>query len=270
MGYPRGLKITEHPPEGGWDGYEGPVVVFVHGSLDRGDSFLRTVRRLPGWGAVTYDRRGYQGSRDLPPTDLGGHVEDLLGVVGGAPGDPSRVSAVGHSVGGDVVVGAAIAAPRAFASIGAFEPPMPWLGIHLRPAPATPPDVSAPRRWPPLGDDPGVEAERFFRRMVGDAIWDRLPESTRLDRRADGPALVADLRSIRGPAPFDVTALTVPTLFGRSGPGGEAHHRETASWLVAQVPGAELMEIEAARHGAHLSHPGAFARFVERAVALGA
>ena len=39
-------------------------------------------------------------------------------------------SAVGHSLGGDVVIGAALAAPRAFDAIGAFEPPMPWLGFR--------------------------------------------------------------------------------------------------------------------------------------------
>jgi pimeloyl-ACP methyl ester carboxylesterase len=106
--------------------------------------------------------------------------------------------------------------------------------------------------------------------MVGDSAWERLPETARQDRRDDGPALVADLTSIRGAAPFDVTALTVPVLFGRSGPGGDEHHRLTVAWLANHVPGAAMMDIEGAGHGAHLSHPDAFARFVRRAVEMGA
>ena len=190
MVYPDGLDVVEHPPPGGWDAQLGPTVVLVHGSLDRGASFARTVRRLEGWGVVTYDRRGYQGSghRGAPP-DLAGHVDDLLGVVAALPGAGRPVTAVGHSLGGDVVVGAALARPGSFASIGAYEPPMPWLGLPR-------PD-GRPRR-PYVPGDPGDEAEAFFRRMVGDAAWERLPEPARAQRRAEGPALVADLVAILG------------------------------------------------------------------------
>jgi pimeloyl-ACP methyl ester carboxylesterase len=106
--------------------------------------------------------------------------------------------------------------------------------------------------------------------MVGDAAWDRLPESARQERRADGPALVADLLAMRGDAPFDVTALAVPAVFGRGGTASAAHHRDTVAWLASHVPGAELFEIEGAAHGAHLTHPDRFADLVRAAVALGA
>ena len=98
--------------------------------------------------------------------------------------------------------------------------------------------------WPGLADDPGEEAERFFSRMVGEGAWARLNERGRAERRADGPALVADLRNMRveGP-PFDVTALEVPSLFGRGGPASSAHHRRTVEWLGANVPGAVVYDI---------------------------
>jgi pimeloyl-ACP methyl ester carboxylesterase len=38
--------------------------------------------------------------------------------------------------------------------------------------------------------------------------------------------------------------------------------------LAAQVPRGELIVIEGASHGAHLSHPGEFAELVRRAAAL--
>jgi pimeloyl-ACP methyl ester carboxylesterase len=255
--------------------------VFVHGSLDRGDSFRRVMRRLPGFTAVAYDRRGYQGSRGGGVVGLGGHIEDLLAVMeeartgagpssvgrGGGRGRP--VAAIGHSLGGDVVIGAALAEPALFDAIAAFEPPMPWLGFRrdqetAAMAGAEPGAMAEPgavaRPWPAIAEDPGVEVERFFSRMVGASAWSHLTEAGRESRRADGPALVADLRSFRSEVPpFDVTKLEVPAVFGMGGPKSRPHHRRTVEWLGANVPTGVVYEIEGAQHGAHLSHPDHFA-----------
>jgi pimeloyl-ACP methyl ester carboxylesterase len=266
MTYPPALHLTARPASAPG----AATVIFVHGSLDRGDSFRLAMRRLPEFATLAYDRRGYQGSRNGGVVGLGGHVEDLLAVAetvraaagggrdggdvggGGMGDDGGPVVAIGHSLGGDVVIGAALASPGAFDAIGAFEPPMPWLGFRRQGGTGTP--------WPGLADDPGEEAERFFKRMVSEGAWERLTERRRDERRADGPALVADLRGMRveGP-PFDVTALAVPSVFGRGGPSSGPHHRRTVEWLAANVPDATLYEIANAQHGAHLSHPDHFA-----------
>jgi pimeloyl-ACP methyl ester carboxylesterase len=255
MTSPAALHVTERPaPTSG-----AAVVVFVHGSLDRGDSFQRAVRRLPEFATVTYDRRGYQRSRDGGVVDLGGHVDDLLAITATARAhaDGGPVVAIGHSLGGDVVLGAALASPGAFDSVGIFEPPMPWLGFRRQGA----------RPWPPMGDDPAEEAERFFGRMVGEDAWARLSDDARASRRADGPALVADLRSMRQEIPpFDVMALTPPAVFGRGGQRSADHHRQTVEWLGANVPDAVVFEIPNAQHGAHLSHPDHFATMVRLVV----
>ncbi len=261
MSYPAALHVTARPVPAPGAG----TVVFVHGSLDRGDSFRRVMRRLPELATLAYDRRGYQGSRGGGVVDLGGHIEDLLLI-----GDEARavadgpVVAVGHSLGGDVVMGAALAEPRVFDAIGAYEPPLPWLGFRRdRPG-------ETRRSWPAMADDPGEEAERFFSRMMSPGAWSRLTEAGRAERRADGPALVADLRSLRveGP-PFDVVALGPPSVFGMGGPTTQPHHRASVQWLGAHVPDAVVYEIAGAQHGAHLSHPDHFAALtrlvVERA-----
>ena len=121
-----------------------------------------------------------------------------------------------------------------------------------------------------MSDDPGEEAERFFSRMISPEAWARLTDEGRASRLADGPALVADLRSFRlEGAPFDVNALSVPSVFGRGGATTAEHHRRSVDWLAANVPGATLFVIEGAQHGAHLSHPDHFAAMtrlvVERA-----
>ena len=163
--------------------------------------------------------------------------------------------AVGHSFGGDVVVGAGLASPRAFDAIGAFEPPMPWLGFRR--------EQSAGGRaqgWPAMSEDPAVEVEHFFSRMVSPDAWARMTDQGRADRVADGPALMGDLRSFRSLEPvFDVTALAVPAVFGRGGEGSSPHHRRSVEWLGENVPGAAVFRIEGAQHGAHLSHPDHFA-----------
>lgn len=247
MSYPAALHFTPRPaPTPGV-----ATVVFVHGSLDRGDSFRLAMRRLSELATIAYDRRGYQGSRDGGVVGLGGHVDDLLSIADAARAERGGpVVAVGHSLGGNVVIGAALASPRAFEAIGAYEPPMPWLGFRRQEG----------RPWPAVADDPAEEAERFFGRMVGEGSWSRLTEKGRAERRADGPALVADLRSMRGEAPpFDVTALDVPVVFGMGGPKTAPHHRRSVEWLGATVPGAVVYEIAGAQHGAHLSHPDHFA-----------
>ena len=250
------LAVSEHLP-GAVDA-NAPLVVLVHGSLDRGGSFARVVRRLGDIHTVTYDRRGYHRSRHVVPVHetLDGHIDDLLSVIDGRP-----AVVVGHSYGGDIALGAALHqdGPAPILAVAAFEPPMPWLGSW-----ATRPGAARPAQAP---EAPDMAAERFFRRMVGDAAWDRLPEQTKEARRGDGPALAAELSAIRvTDPPFDVTELTVPAVFGR---GSESlpHHRTSADWLVAHVPGAELVEIEGAAHGAHLTHPDAFAQFVRSALA---
>jgi pimeloyl-ACP methyl ester carboxylesterase len=248
---PEGLHVVEH---GGDASGLTPTVVLVHGSLDRGASFARTVRRLPDLHVVTYDRRGYHHSRAMPvATDLDRHVADLVALVGDGP-----AVVVGHSYGGDVALGAALASPGAIGAVGAYEPPLPWCEWW-------------PRRSASsiVNEDPARFAEGFFRRVVGDAGWERLTDGARAERQADGPALVAELGDLRRrQAPFDLAALRAPLILGRGGTS-VWHHRRAIDALVELVPEAEVIEIPGSAHGAPLSHPDAFALFVRRVVERG-
>jgi pimeloyl-ACP methyl ester carboxylesterase len=245
---PDGLHVIDH--RGDTQG-SNPTVVLVHGSLDRGASFARTVRRLNDLHVVTYDRRGYHHSRALPlARSLDDHIADLVAVVGDGP-----AVVVGHSYGGDVALGAAIEAPHVIGAVGAYEPPLPWCDWWPRRTASSIAD-----------EDPATFAEGFFRRVVGDAGWDRLTDQARADRQADGPALVAELSDIRRHgAPFDLAQLRVPLVLGRGG-ASIPHHRRAIDALSELVPEAEVIEIPGSAHGAPLSHPDAFAAFVRRVV----
>jgi pimeloyl-ACP methyl ester carboxylesterase len=259
VSFPDGLFVVDRPAASGYldegPATDGPVVVLVHGTLDRANSFRRTMRRLEDVRVVAYDRRGYQDSRGPgPAVGIETHIEDLLGVLHEIGG---RSVVVGHSLGGVVVIGAAIAEPELFASVGAFEPPMRWIPVER------PPERQA---WMTNFDDPDAAVESFFRGRVGDEAWDRLEPAARADRLADGPALVAELASISAEPLFDVTDLTVPSVFGGGGESDD-FHKENLVWLTEHVPGALRVEIPGAGHGAHLTHPDAFAAFVRTAMA---
>jgi pimeloyl-ACP methyl ester carboxylesterase len=203
---------------------------------------------------LRYDRRGYGRSIDAgPPAGLDDHVEDLLGLVGDGP-----AVLVGHSYGALIALVAAARGPERIGAVAAFEPPQPWLPWW----PTTSPGGVA------VQGDPADAAEAFLRRMVGDARWEALPERTRAQRRAEGRALVADLRSVReGGRPLDPAALRLPVLVGR-GSGSPDHLRRSAEVMAATIPGAELHEFDGVDHGVHLVAPDRLARWARRAVDL--
>lgn len=244
MHRPPGMHVADHHSHVGT-----PTVLLVHGSLARGTTFARAVRRLPDLHVVTYDRRGYGRSRAMRPIGtLPDHVADLLVLAGDGP-----AVVVGHSYGGDVALGAALAAPGVVVGVGAYEPPLSWMEWW-------------PTRRARGEEDPARFAEGFFRRMVGDGAWERANPQVRAELEADGPALMAELSALRsGQAPFDVAELAVPAVFGR-GEQSRWHHRRAVDELLGAVHGAQLVDIAGAGHGAQLTHPAAFAEFVRRAV----
>ena len=231
-----------HPEEAG-----APIVVIVHGAMDRGASFGRVARQLADVNVIRYDRRGYGRSAAMGPGTLDDHVADLLGVIDGRP-----VTVFGHSLGAVIALVAAERHPELVRSVLAYEAPATWE-----------PWWPQPRSAPP--DDPADEAEAFMRRAIGDHYWSRLPSRTRADRRAEGVALRADLTSIEGPAPFDAALITVPVL-AAAGSETTWWHKRATQELAAEAPYGEHTVVAGADHGVHLHQPAAAAHLVRRAI----
>lgn len=240
------LHAVEH--DGG-----GPLVVLVHGSMDRSTSFGRVTKLLGDLHTIAYDRHGYARSLAHPPhTTVDQHTEDLLALI-----DGRRCVVIGHSYGGVVALQAAVRRPDVIAAVGAFEAPMPW----------------APW-WPAMSaggaamaaDTPEDAAEAFMRNVVGDRIWTRLPRATREARRAEGETLLAEMASIRGAPPFDPATVAVPVVAGH-GTASARRHQTSAAELARAVPDGELVAIDGAGHGAHMSHPQEFADYIRRVTA---
>lgn len=234
----------------------GPRVVLVHGAMDRSASFVKAARRLPDITVIRYDRRGYGRSAGSGAVaSMQDQAADLLAVVGQEP-----VVLIGHSIGGVIALAAATKEPSVVRAVGAFEAPMPW------------------ESWWPRGSAGGnavrdaaaegaeAAAEAFMRRMIGSDRWDRLPAATRAARRAEGPALLADLYSARvGVRPYDLDRLVgIPVLAGH-GTESDAHHQNAARRL-AELAGTDPFVIGGSGHGAHYSHPSEFAAFIQLVV----
>ena len=162
-------------------------VVLVHGAMDRGASFSRVVGYLHDYVVTTYDRRGYAHSMDAPVAEtLDGHIDDLIDILEGrsVDGDRPQPRRRHHARGRDPAartrhVSRRVRVAHAVARLVAV--------------------VDAPdrERSPIDADDPGKSAESFMRFLVGDMAWEMLPMKTQQQRRAEGPALLADLRALR-------------------------------------------------------------------------
>lgn len=225
--------------------------------MDRAASFSKVVRRLAADGleVITFDRAGYASRVDepVPARRVQADAGDLVDRLGGRP-----TVVAGHSYGGHVALASSLRRPDLVRGVVLYETPLAW-------APWWPPDTSGGRAVEVVrgGGTPADAAETFMRSIVGDRVWDRLPPATKEARRAEGLALLADMHDIRDAAPYDPGAVTTPVVIGCGSESKGQHRLGTGEWQRL-LPHAEVVVVEGAGHGAHLSHPDAFADLVRR------
>jgi pimeloyl-ACP methyl ester carboxylesterase len=243
--------VTEVSTGGIWSAEAGdvdaPLLALVHGSMDRSAGLLKLSRRLDGRCRVLrYDRRGY--GRSAPhdgPFGMEGQVADLVEVLAGRP-----AVVFGHSYGGNVALALADRHPDLVRAVGVYETPLPWVEWW--------PDSTAGSRATDEGIAADDAAERFMRRMIGDARWERLPSGTRAARRAEGPAMIGELVDIDEHVPWDPARIAVPTVSMR-GSDGQPHHRRSSDHLHEVLTDCPVVTIVGARHFGPNTHPDAVA-----------
>jgi pimeloyl-ACP methyl ester carboxylesterase len=224
------------------------TVICVHGGLDRGGSFVRLARRLSDFDVVAYDRRGYQGSRELSPLGLSHHVDDLVAIANYEARN-APVIAFGHSFGGLVTLGAAVRASTPIDLVVDYESPVPSLVPVLTAEPSNDPSFE-------------TDVESFFKRMVSPAAWDRLGEAERTSRRLDGPALVGDLSALHTDLPFDIHQLATPLVYIRGDQHGVAYYEELSARLSALSSNVTIITLIDSPHAAHLRNADRLAAII--------
>ena len=253
-----GLAVTRRPASAPQP--RVPTVVLVHGAMDRAASFGRVMRRLAGLDVVAYDRRGYAGSLDAGVADgIAEHAADLGRVIDWV--DTDEVVVIGHSLGGTVAAALAVAGESRLVALGMFESPFPVLDDSFE-------AVGGGAVQLGREQGPAAGAEHFYRLMVGEHTWSRLRERDRAARRAEGPALLAELADLRRrERALDPADIVQPVLVGRGGLSSQ-RMRTGARLLAERLPAGTLEELARADHGAHLARPDDFARYVGDVVAL--
>lgn len=226
--------------------------------MDRAASFAKVQRRLNDAEVVAFDRAGYASRVDEAPPHprVRGDAGDLLARLADRP-----AVVVGHSYGGHVALAAAIERPDLIRAVAIYETPLAWMDWW-------PPDTSGGQAVGVVrdGGSPADAAETFMRSIVGDRVWERLPPSTKAARRAEGPALLADMHDIRAAAPYDPASVPVPVVIGCGAESKGQHRLGTDAWREL-LPRADVVIVDGAGHGAHLSHPDAFADLARSAMA---
>ncbi|MEO8266387.1 MAG: alpha/beta hydrolase [Ilumatobacteraceae bacterium] len=224
---------------------DDPLVVVIHGSMDRSAGMLKISRRLDSdYRVLRYDRRGY--GRSSPhdgPFTMDAQVIDLVGLLSGR-----KAVLVGHSYGGDVALAAAEQHPDLVTGVAVYETPLSWEAWW--------PGTTAGAIAVADSGRPHEAAERFLRRMLGDERWDALPERTKHARRAEGVAMVEELADLRRHQAWDAARINVPVVTSY-GADGAPHHRMGMRHAAA-ILGCPVVELAGCRHDAPLSHPDLF------------
>jgi len=224
-----------------------PLIVLVHGSMDRSAGLLKLSRRLGSqFEVLRYDRRGYGRSVACSgPYTMQDQVDDLARTI--AERSSSRLAALvfGHSYGGNVALALADNHPELVAAVGLYETPLSWLEWW--------PGDSAGGTALALGD-PGDAAEAFLRRLMGDEGWERLSHSKRDTRRAEGAAMVGELADLRQHEPWNADRIQVPVM-AMCGSRGKPHHQRAVALLTEQLSNCRSETIADAGHFGPYSHP---------------
>lgn len=215
-----------------------PLIVLVHGAMDRSAGMLRLSRRLDeDFHVARYDRRGYGKSISHGgPFDMAAQVTDLVGVIAGR-----RAVIVGHSYGGNVALATAEQHPSLVAGVAIYETPLSW-------EPWWPGSTAGAVAIKAAGQ-PEEAAEAFMRRIIGVERWEALPERTRATRRAEGIALVEELADLREHQPWHADRIHVPVVVG-CGTRGAAHHKQGMEFVASTIPEAEMVVLEGCGHAA--------------------
>jgi pimeloyl-ACP methyl ester carboxylesterase len=246
---------------------EGPPVLLIHGTggthTTWSDSFDRLAEQHR---TIAYDRRGYGRSNRSRTVDYGVHARDAAALLDHLDARPATV--VGHSSGGVVALGLALAEPSAVESLVLLEPP---LHLRLHPTLGT---LSASLKCQKLALQ-GRDREAalvFFRwatsSSAGGNSFDNLSEDLREEGFAQSATVTAEVaRLTRRPGTGEhlrrrqISSLTCPIsfLYGElSNPALRNAARRFAKWQ----PAARMVEIPGATHLLHHEAPDRLVREV--------
>ena len=242
----------------------GEPIVCIHGTGSSALLWADAAIELAKHGrSIVYDRRGFSRSERPEPfvTDVHEQTDDAAALIDALTAAPAIV--IGRSQGGEIAVDLALRYPDRVRALALLE----GGGLILG---------DAFRRWLAAVDEEVLAAaeadvstvgEVLLRAILGDAVWDGLPEAVQQVFTDNGPAIVAEDRG----GLLDVTAeelgaIDLPTLIvaARDSPPAFA---EVTTLVAAAIPSSRVEWVE----GGHLIDPAhpAVLSFVDEVLAEG-
>jgi pimeloyl-ACP methyl ester carboxylesterase len=104
-------------------------------------------------------------------------------------------------------------------------------------------------------------AERFIEQVLGEGAWAMTPPDLRSRMIENAPTFLAEGRQAFSLSDFDPAAIgagEIPVLLTLGAASNELN-RLAVRYLVEQLPGSRLEELEGAGHIPHRSHPDLYA-----------
>jgi pimeloyl-ACP methyl ester carboxylesterase len=262
----RTVRSVDGTPIAVFSSGHGPPILLVHGAAADHTTW-RVVGPLLGerWTVHAIDRRGRGASGDGPSYDVAREFEDVAAVARSLADDDGRpIPVIGHSFGGRVALGAALA-PSDASGIGHV------VSYEGAPAPLErpyqPDDLVARLRALADAGRPERLLVTFLREVVamGDAelaayranpVWPA--------RVAAAPTIVRELEAEASPdAGLErLGAVRLPVLQVLGSESVEAFRAATVA-LDARLRDGRVAVVQGARHAAHHSHAAEFVRLVE-------
>lgn len=231
---------------------EGVPILCIHGAGSSAQLWAGAVEKLAGLGrAIAYDRRGYGRSdrvEPLEPMSVAQHADDAAALLVALRATPAIV--VARSYGGEVATDLALRYPDRVLALALLE------GAPVELLPAAADWTRALRvRLRDVKEQAGDDAvgEALIGEVLGEAVWNALPDQVRTVFTHNGPAALADLEgdwlnsNAAALATIDQPVLLVAAS------DSPAELRQPNDVMADALPNARTALVD----GGHLIDPGA-------------
>jgi pimeloyl-ACP methyl ester carboxylesterase len=240
----------------------GEPILCIHGTGSSVALWSAAAAELGRRGrAIVYDRRGFSRSERPEPfvTDVSEHGDDAAALIDALGMAPALV--IGRSHGGEIAVDLALRYPDRVRALALLE----GGGLSLGEGMARWVAELRERLYAAEAHDVGTVGETMLRGVLGDEVWEELPDVVRQVFAFNGPAILAEERGgFLDVTEAQLSGIAQPTLIvaAESSPPAFA---EAAALLAAAMPSAEVAWVD----GGHLidaAHPAVLS-FVDEVLA---
>jgi pimeloyl-ACP methyl ester carboxylesterase len=226
----------------------GEPILCIHGTGSSSVLWRDAAVELGALGrTIVYDRRGFSRSERPEPfvTNVHEQTDDAAALIDALGMAPPIV--IGRSQGGEIAVDLALRYPDRVRALALLE----GGGLKLGEAFGRWLAEFREQLFAAAEDDASTVGETLLRLILGDAVWEEVPEPVQRIFIANGPAILAEERGgLLDVTPEQLGTIDVPTLVvgGNDSPPAFA---EVTKLVAAAMPSAQVAWVE----GGHLIHP---------------